>query len=175
MKVIIGLGNPGNKYLTTRHNIGFLFLDWLAQTQFDKKEFQNSKKLHAETLELDSNGQKLLLAKPTTFMNLSGDAFSKIKNFYKIEDKDFIIVYDDIDLDFSTVRYKEKGSAGTHNGMRSILQHADSQGVPRLRLGINNPIRQHKELSDFVLSNFSKDELQNLSKIFQEGLSKIDI
>jgi PTH1 family peptidyl-tRNA hydrolase len=108
-------------------------------------------------------------------MNLSGDAFSKIKNFYKIEDKDFIIVYDDIDLDFSTVRYKEKGSAGTHNGMRSILQHADSQEVPRLRLGINNPIRQHKELSDFVLSNFSKDELQNLSKIFQEGLSKIDI
>lgn len=175
MKVIIGLGNPGNKYLTTRHNIGFLFLDWLAQTKFDTNNFQNSKKLHAETLELELNGEKLLLAKPTTFMNLSGDSFSKIKNFYKLEDKDFIIVYDDIDIDFGTSRFKEKGSAGTHNGMRSILQHAEDQNVPRLRLGVNNSIRQHQELSDFVLSNFSKDELKSLSKIFEESFQKLDI
>ncbi len=173
MKVIIGLGNPGKKYLTTRHNIGFLFLDWLAQTQYSEKNFSNNKKLQAETLELNDNNQKIILAKPTTFMNLSGDCFSKIKNYYDLENKDFLIVYDDIDIDFGDSRFREKGSGGTHNGMRSILKHSDSNDIPRLRLGVNNTHRQHQELSDFVLSNFSKDELKQLSEIFLEAYKKL--
>lgn len=174
MKVYIGLGNPGSKYITTRHNIGFLFIDWMAQTIFKESDFKLNKKFQAETLEINHNSEKIILVKPTTFMNLSGDSFSKIKNYYDLQDQDFTIIYDDIDLDFMTSRYKEKGSAGTHNGMRSILQHSETNHVPRLRLGVNNEIRQHQELSDFVLSSFSKEELSNLSQFFEESYKKLN-
>lgn len=175
MKVLIGLGNPGPKYVTTRHNIGYLFLDWLAQTKFKLKDFQNQKKFQAETLEVQTEQGKLLLVKPTTFMNLSGDAYSKIKNYYNLEQKDITIIYDDIDLNFGTSRYKKKGSAGTHNGMRSIIQHSTTNEIPRLRLGINSPIREHYELADFVLANFSKDELAELSNFFENSYQKLEI
>lgn len=174
MKVYIGLGNPGSKYITTRHNIGFLFLDWLSQKIFQNDDtFKTNKKLQSEIFEANYNGEKIILAKPTTFMNLSGDSFSKIKNFYNLENNDFVIIYDDIDIDFLESRFKTKGSAGTHNGMRSIIQHANTQDVPRLRLGINNPYRKHQDLSDFVLSNFSKDELSQLHKFFENAYQKL--
>jgi PTH1 family peptidyl-tRNA hydrolase len=175
MKVLIGLGNPGSKYVTTRHNIGFLFLDWLAQTKYNQSNFQNQKKFQAETLEIQTNEEKLLLVKPTTFMNLSGDSYSKIKNYYNLENSDITIIYDDIDLDFADYRYREKGSAGTHNGMRSILQHSETHEIPRLRLGINSEIREHYQLSDFVLANFSKDELSQLSNFFEKAYQKLEI
>lgn len=177
MKVIIGLGNPGTKYQTTRHNIGFLYLDWLSKKISSTAIFSEKNKLKAEIAEINKT-EKILLAKPTTFMNLSGESFQAIKNFYKLENSDFLIIYDDIDLDFNNSRFREKGSAGTHNGMRSIIQYSGSIEVPRLRLGVANEFMKNQALSDFVLSDFSKDEQNSLLDFFESTtpiLQKLEI
>lgn len=178
MKVVIGLGNPGDKYILTRHNIGFLYLDWLKFKLNIQQDFTPKSKLKCLTLETEINNQKVILAKPQTYMNLSGEAFQAIQNYYKLEHADFLVIYDDVDLEFNNFRYREKGSAGTHNGMKSIIQHTNTQEVPRLRLGVSNAIREHQPLADFVLSNFSKQEQQELSEFFEstsETLQKLHI
>ena len=164
MKVIIGLGNPGEKYRKTRHNIGFLYLDFLA---FKHKfsDFEDKPKLKAQIAEGTINGEKYLLVKPTTFMNLSGECAVGIKNFYKLEWTDFLICYDDIDLMFGILRFRESGSAGTHNGMRSIIELSGLEAIPRLRFGVNVENR-FPDLAAFVLSPFQKEELEALYDIF---------
>ncbi len=170
MKFIIGLGNPGDEYLCTRHNFGFLFLDYIAEkTQKStwKKEFD------ALTLDTYIDNEKVKLVKPQTYMNLSGTSVSKIKNYYKVENSDIIIVYDDIDLEFGNIRYREKGSAGTHNGMKSIVSLCDGENINRIRLGIGKPKYANQDLADFVLSKFEKEEKAQFGKIFDETYIKL--
>lgn len=172
MKVIVGLGNPGKKYEQTRHNIGFLFVDWLANVVFglNDSDFKEDKKFKAMVAETSFSGEKFLLVKPLTFMNLSGETVVAIKNFYKLQNEDFVIAYDDIDLEFGVNRYREKGSAGTHNGMRSIVGLVGAQDVPRLRLGVDSDERLvFGSLADFVLARFKKDEWDQLVEFFEQS------
>lgn len=162
MKCIIGLGNIGKEYLNTRHNIGFICLDKLAEKydiHFDKKK---TKCIYGEGV---IKGQKVALVKPTTFMNLSGEAVNEIMKWYKITIEDICIIYDDIDLTLGEIRYREKGSAGTHNGMKSVLEYIKTFEVSRIRVGIENRAIKEIDLSGYVLSKFTKEELN----IFEEN------
>jgi len=169
MKIIVGLGNPGDKYKETRHNIGFLFVDYLAK-KFGADEFQEKSKFKALVSDVSVNGKKILLVKPLTFMNLSGETLVTLKNFYKVENEDFLIAYDDVDLPFAKIRYRKEGSAGTHNGMRSIINLLGTQNIPRLRFGVEVEERK-MDLASFVLSRFLAEEINDLSDIFTEGLN----
>lgn len=170
MKLIVGLGNPGSEYKNTRHNTGFLFLEYI-----EKKFFVTYWKNELSSLIADTNinGQKIKLVKPQTFMNLSGEALSKIKNYYKIDNEDIIVIYDDVDLEFGSVRYREKGSAGTHNGMRNIVSLCSGENIPRIRIGIGRPKFENQDLADFVLSRFTKEEEEKLQDIFDETFVKL--
>src|SRR3989339_1054490 len=140
MKLIIGLGNPGVQYKGTRHNVGFAVLDLLAD-EFGFDEFVPKKKLKSYVSEGVVDGEKVVLIKPDTFMNNSGEAVVAAKNFYKTDD--FLVVYDDYDLPVGEIRYREKGSAGTHNGMRSCVELLGTEDFSRLRIGINGGLKVH--------------------------------
>ena len=133
MYVIVGLGNPGKKYENTRHNMGFLAVDVLAE-KYDIKV--NKIKFKSLVGEGRIAGEKVVLAKPQTYMNLSGEAVREIVDFYKIEPQQLIVIYDDIDIDTGAIRIRKKGSAGTHNGMRNILYQIRTEDFPRIRVGI---------------------------------------
>lgn len=154
MIVLAGLGNMGPQYERTRHNVGFDTIDYLA-AQYRVSTFKlKHKALVADTL---IQGKKVLLVKPQTYMNNSGEALREIMDFYKLSPSDFIVIYDDIDLDVGRLRIRAKGSAGTHNGMRSIVTHLNSEDFPRIRIGVGKP-PQHMDLANFVLSRFTEEE-----------------
>lgn len=175
MKVLVGLGNPGAKYLGTRHNVGWLFLDYLAEKfGVSESDWSEKKKLKAVVAEVRVGGEKLLLVKPTTFMNLSGETVVALRNFYELAVEDLVIVYDDVDLAFADLRYREQGSAGTHNGMKSVLALVGDNMVHRLRIGVENrdeDLKAKWNLSDYVLANFVEAELEKLPGIFADGES----
>lgn len=153
MKILVGLGNPGKEYEKTRHNIGFSVLDALAEElnlSFTKAKF------NAILAEGTYQGEKILLVKPTTFMNRSGVSLLQLVNFYKVDTKDLLVVYDDVDLAVGELRLRKSGGAGTHNGMRDILAKLGKGDFPRLRLGIDQDKRI--PLASYVLSAFSKEE-----------------
>lgn len=172
MKAIFGLGNPGDKYLKSRHNVGFLFLDYLV-SKFGGSDFLEKSKLKSLISEIEVGGEKVILVKPTTFMNLSGESVVSVANFFKIDMEDICICYDDIDLPYGSVRYRGKGSAGTHNGMRSVIELTGATDIPRLRFGIEVEGR-FMDIRSFVLQDFSLDELDGLSDMFEDGISKLD-
>ena len=171
MKIIVGLGNPGKEYDKTRHNVGWLFLDYYANKN---NEIIDKKKLDCKICETKINGEKIVLAKPLTYMNLSGIAVSKLKKWYKVENKDIIIVYDDIDIDFGTIRYKEKGSGGSHNGMKNIVEQLSTKDIPRIRIGIGGIKHPRQDLKDFVLEKFSSTELSELDKVYEVVEQKLN-
>lgn len=152
--VIVGLGNPGKKYDLTRHNVGFEAIDRLAQKYQIKV---NKIKYKALIGEGQIEGEKVLLVKPQTYMNLSGETVLSICNFYQIEPEKLIVIYDDVDTDAGKLRIRKKGSAGTHNGMRHIIMLLQKDDFPRIRIGIGRS--NQLELRDFVLQRFSKDEM----------------
>lgn len=168
MYVIVGLGNPGKKYENTRHNIGFITLDYLAE-QHDIKV--NKIKHKALVGEGRISGQKVLLVKPQTYMNLSGDSVREVMDYYKVDIEDLIVIYDDIDLPAGTVRIRKKGSAGTHNGMRNIVQHL-GQDFPRIRMGIGN--ERKGDLVDFVLGGFSKEDKEILEPAVERAARAVE-
>ena len=160
MKLIVGLGNPGKQYENTRHNIGFMIVDELAKSwnvSFDKTKF------NAEYAIAYHNGIKYLLVKPTTYMNLSGEAVIDAVNYFKIKPENIIVIVDDIDIPFGTVRIKKKGSAGTHNGLKSIIYHLETENFPRIRISVGK-CPSYMDLKDFVLSKFSSSEEKILKK-----------
>lgn len=164
MKIILGLGNPGKDYSRTRHNVGYRVLDELARTlklDFNKARFNS---LIAEGW---YEGEKILLAKPTTYMNRSGLAAREILSFYKEDPENLMVVYDDIDLEVGSLRLRKGGGAGTHNGMRDILKNLASEDFPRLRLGIGNDARI--PLASYVLSGFSKEEEPLVDQAIEEA------
>lgn len=168
MKCIVGLGNPGRKYENTLHNMGFLAVD-----EFAKKRGIAIKRIAFEGMvgEEGVGENKLLLLKPMTYMNLSGRSFGALFRYYKLQEEDVLIVYDDVDIPFGTLRIRKGGSAGTHNGMRSIVEHADAQRLPRLRLGIG---REHsQELRDYVLMGVSSSEKKMLEKMVERAADAI--
>ncbi|MBT3704861.1 aminoacyl-tRNA hydrolase [Candidatus Peregrinibacteria bacterium] len=170
MKIIVGLGNIGDQYMNNRHNVGFMTLDLLFEKLGCDKWKENSK-LKAITAETTLNGEKVFLAKPTTFMNLSGEAISKILSFYKESPEDLTVIYDDLDLPLGTIRTREKGSAGTHNGMKSAIQHLGTEEFTRIRLGIESRgelAPEQQDTSSYVLSDFTKEEKPLIEKAMKE-------
>lgn len=169
MKLICGLGNPGEEYKNTRHNAGFLFIDKFAES-LNVSGFKKKNDFNALIAECGEGSDKVILAKPLTFMNRSGDALSRIANFYKIHAGDIFIVYDDIDLPLGSIRFRKNGSAGTHNGMKSIIANLGSQDFPRLRLGIESRTNKNFPLDAFVLSRFTGEEMDIFNKSVDEGI-----
>ena len=167
MKLIVFLGNPGNKYQYTRHNAGFLFADfWREKNNFPL--WQENKKFQGLLSESKWQKEKLLLIKPQTFMNLSGQCVKKVINFFQLKIEDIIIIYDDKDLLFGKIRFRSKGSSGGHRGMQSIINHLKTKEINRLKIGIENRNKDALiKTEDFVLAKFSAEELKKLkSEIF---------
>lgn len=165
-KLIVGLGNPGKQYEKTRHNAGFIALDVLLDKfGFTSKTEDFKGILYTSMI----NNKKVFLLKPQTFMNLSGESLIQVINFYKIDLNDVIVIYDDKDLDIGVTRFRFKGSAGGHNGVKHIFQQLGTQEIQRLKVGIGNPSDGFKIL-DWVLNKMSSDEI-NLIKRNIEGIS----
>ncbi len=159
-KLIVGLGNPGPKYLWTRHNAGFIVLDrfaHLAGIQTTRKSFSG---YYGEG---DFEGNRLLLLKPQTYMNLSGRSVAEALRFHKLTTADLIVIHDELDIPFGQIKLKADGGHGGHNGLRSLHQELGSGEYKRLRIGIGKPL--HGDMADYVLTNFSKDEMNELPKI----------
>ncbi|MBZ4688234.1 MAG: peptidyl-tRNA hydrolase, family [Clostridia bacterium] len=165
MKMIVGLGNPGKKYEATRHNAGFMALDFLGDELGVSIEKQKEKALIAET---HYEGQKVILVKPQTYMNLSGEAVEPLRKFFKISSEDIIVIYDDLDLDLGRIRIRPKGGTGGHNGVSSIINSLGTREFNRLRIGIGRP-PEGMDPVDYVLGIFSEEE----SKIITEVLPKV--
>lgn len=175
MKIIIGLGNPGLEYERTRHNVGFLCLEYLRH-KYDFPDWKKEKKFKAEISDGVYLGEKIILCRPLTFMNLSGEAVIALKNFYKCSDEDILIIYDEVDLPFGKVRMKPEGSAGGQNGMKSVINMLGSNQVPRIRIGIEVRADDSKiPTRDFVLSVFFDTELKQLKEIFERIKNGIDL
>lgn len=153
MKIIAGLGNPGKEYENTKHNVGFLTIDILAEKYDIKVNKIKFKGLVGEGM---IGSEKVILVKPQTYMNLSGQCIREIAAFYKIDMEDLVIIYDDIDLPMGNLRIRKKGSAGTHNGMRSIIYDLQDDGFPRVRVGIGG--ERKGDLANYVISGFSGDD-----------------
>ena len=171
MYLIIGLGNPGAKYLNNRHNVGFWLIDYWHHLE-NYPEFKEKSELNAEI----SKGENIIFAKPKTFMNLSGEAVQKIMHYFKIPVENLVIIYDDIDLPLGEIRFREEGSAGTHNGMRSVIQSLSTNEFKRLRIGIENRPEELKnkiDLSDYVLQDFREEEGTLIREKIKEGISLI--
>ena len=153
MYIIVGLGNPGKKYENTRHNMGFIAVDLLAEKYGIKVDKIKFKALVGEGR---IAGQKVLLVKPQTYMNLSGQSVMEVMNFYKEDIENLIVIYDDIDIPTGTIRLRKKGSAGTHNGMRNIVYLLQEDGFPRIRVGIGSESKV--DLIHYVTSGVTKKE-----------------
>ena len=165
MKLITGLGNVGEKYLFTRHNAGFMAVDKIALD--NSLEFREDKKLKSLITKFKNIEDDILLIKPTTFMNLSGEAVSAVMNYYKIDVKDILIIYDDISLDLGRIRFRANGSDGGHNGIKSIIKHLGTKDFNRLKIGIGPQPSIPSE--EFVLQNFSKEQMPELKNIITKA------
>lgn len=166
MYIIVGLGNPGKKYENTRHNMGFIAVDLIAEEYGIKIEKLKFKALYGEG---KIGSEKVILVKPQTFMNLSGESVREIMNFYKLPIENLIVIYDDIDIPTGTIRLRARGSSGTHNGMRNIIYLLNDDGFPRVRVGTGKMEGgKIEDLINYVTSGVSKEEVKPL----EEALTK---
>lgn len=169
MKIIVGLGNIGKRYDETRHNTGFMVIDELAaqnNIEIDKEKF------HSLTGQGIVDGEKVLLVKPSTFMNESGRAIKPLMDFYKISPDDLLVIQDDLDMDVGKVRLRQKGSAGGHNGIKSIIQHVGTQNFKRVKVGIGRP--QIMTVVDWVLGKFTATEKSQFDEGCQKAVNAIE-
>jgi PTH1 family peptidyl-tRNA hydrolase len=162
MYLIVGLGNPGKKYEQTRHNIGFMAVDAILNSYGSNDK--SKKKFNYVIHELQLENKKVILAKPETYMNNSGDAIIQIVNYFKIKTENILILHDELDLPFGSIRLKVGGGIAGHNGLKSILSHLDNTFL-RLRLGIDHP-GDKRLVSNYVLGNFNNSEMDNLNTLF---------
>ena len=165
MKLIAGLGNIGDKYVFTRHNVGFMLLDNIAYNS--NLTFRENSRLKCLMTTLKTNGEDYILIKPTTFMNLSGEAVRAVSDYYKIKTEDILIIFDDISLDLGKIRFRPNGSDGGHNGIKSVIQHMGTKDISRLKIGIGPQPNIPSEV--FVLQNFSKEELETLKNTLSKA------
>lgn len=159
MILIVGLGNPGKQYEQTRHNIGFDVIDYMANKYNIDVNREKFKGICGEGF---IESKKVILLKPLTYMNLSGESIRELANFYKLEDDEIIVVYDDISLDIGRLRIREKGSAGGHNGIKSIIQNLGGDKFPRVKVGVGQP---KDNLVNHVLGKFSKEDREHIEKV----------
>ncbi len=169
MYIIVGLGNPGKKYENTRHNIGFITVDYLAARHNIKVNKIKHKALIGEG---HIDGNKVMIVKPQTFMNLSGRSIREIMAYYKEDIQNLIVIYDDIDIEAGTIRIRKKGSAGTHNGMRSIIYELMTDDFPRIRIGIGRD--ENIQLRDYVLENFRKEEIKIMGDVVKNACAAVE-
>lgn len=170
--LIVGLGNIGKKYKNTRHNIGFQCLDFI-HAEWKIENWHEEKKFDAYIARTEWSEKKLILAKPVTYMNLSGEAVKKISKFFKLSPEQIIIIYDDLDLPFGNIRIRKNGGPGTHNGMKSIIENLKTENFPRIRLGIET--REEKtEATSYVLGTWLKKEEKVLKKIFENAKNALE-
>jgi peptidyl-tRNA hydrolase, PTH1 family len=169
MKLIVGLGNPGKKYEATRHNVGFMVIDELAKRH--QVNLSEKSKFKGIIGSANINDQVILL-KPTTFMNLSGESVQLVKQFYGIKDEDILIIYDDLDLVCGKVRLRQKGSAGGHNGIKSIISSISSENFHRLKIGIDRD--PFIPVVDYVLGKFTKQQKVEIEKSIIESLNIVE-
>lgn len=174
MKIVIGLGNPGEKYKETRHNIGFDVIDRLINRwQADGP----NKSFNGKIYESIHSGHKVIIAKPQTFMNLSGTCVGPLSGFYKLTADDIIVVHDDIDLEFNTIKIKKGGGTGGHNGLKSIDANLsdDNRNYYRVRLGIGRPQNSRMSTVDWVLQQFSNDERADLDTTIESAANAVEL
>ena len=170
--IVAGLGNPDKKYENTRHNAGWLALDYIA----DKLDCRvNKLKFKSLVGTCEIGGAKVMLMKPTTYMNNSGQAVVEAMNFYKIPAENVIVIFDDISLDVGKMRIRSKGSDGGQKGMRSIISLSGSQAFPRIKIGIGAKPNPDWDLADWVLSKFSDKEMKELEKMFENATKAVEL
>ena len=170
--MVVGLGNPDKKYERTRHNTGFIALDYIA----DKRNFKiNRLKFKSLVGEATVGSHKVLFLKPSTYMNNSGQAVVEAMNFYKLKPQQVIIIFDDISLDVGKMRIRSKGSDGGQKGMRSIIYLSGSDEFPRIKIGIGQKPNPNWELADWVLSKFSDSELKEIEKMADNANNALEL
>jgi PTH1 family peptidyl-tRNA hydrolase len=163
MKVVVGLGNPGNRYVGTRHNVGFAVIDSLAASP-NCGRFQT--RFKAQVAELNEDGNKVLLVRPETFMNLSGQSVRQTVDFYQVPREDLLVVCDDINLPLGKLRVRPRGTHGGHNGLRDIQAHLGTTEYPRLRIGVGAP--EGDDAADYVLDRFRPNE----RKVIEDAIAR---
>lgn len=170
LQLLVGLGNPGDRYSDTRHNVGFLALDRLAEA--DGASFRNQARLHGLLAELGSGSNRLRLLKPQTFMNESGRSIRAALDWFRLAPDQMLVLVDDMDLPFGRLRLRAAGSAGGHNGLRSTIAHLGSEAFPRLRIGIgapgSNPQERRERTVSHVLGRFTAEERPQLEALLRE-------
>lgn len=165
LTIVVGLGNPGNKYENTRHNVGFRTIDHISGKYGIRVDRLRHKALTGDGAIKE---ERVLLVKPQTFMNLSGESVRDIVEWYKIPPENLIVIYDDADLPAGTIRVRPKGSSGTHNGMKSIIYQLQSDDFPRIRIGIGKA-PEGWDLADYVLGRFSSEEAQVMGQSIERA------
>ena len=172
MFIIVGLGNPTPEYEGTRHNVGFEVIDALAR----KYNIDVDTKKHRAYIGKGMiEGQKVILAKPQTYMNLSGESVRSLLDYYKVdEEQELLVIYDDISLGVGQIRIRAKGSAGGHNGIKNIIAHLGTQEFPRIKVGVGDkPPRM--DLADYVLSRFSKEDREKMEQAFKDAAEAVEV
>ena len=177
LKLLVGLGNPGNDYDKTRHNVGFMVLEEIAKK--NNCSFRESKKLFGRTCEFGTGMEKKRLLMPNTYMNESGKSVRSAKDWFNFENKQLIVLVDDMDLPLGKIRVRSKGSSGGHNGLKSIINHLGTAEFKRLKIGIGPPSEDQKERKSktisHVLGRFSKEEFKILDSIINEIICCIEL
>jgi len=170
--LIVGLGNPGRDYERTRHNAGFLLLDALAERW--RASWKLEKRFDARVARLERDGRQLFLCEPATFMNASGEAAGALMKFHKVPVEQVLVAVDDADLPLGSLRLRPDGSSGGHHGLESIEQHLGTRAYARLRIGIGRRVPGQREITDWVLGPFRKEEAPVLEKVLQTGCEQIE-
>ncbi len=171
IKLIVGLGNPGQQYEKTRHNVGFLFLEHLAA--LSGSSWNKEKRFQGMWATGKLRLQKVILFKPDTFMNCSGQAVGLIARYYKINSDEILVIHDELDFEAGKVKIKKNGGHAGHNGLRDIIAHLDSHAFYRLRIGIGRPVAG-KSVADYVLSTPSKEEMEKITSVIIDGERLVD-
>lgn len=170
MKLIVGLGNPGKKYEKTLHNAGFLAVDALLSKYnltLDKEMF------HGQYVKTKIRGEEVIVVKPQTFMNLSGECIGKMCRYFKIEPEDVFVMYDDMEIRFGQLRIRGNGSSGGHNGIKSLIQHLGTQTFPRIKIGVGRP-KSEKSVISHVLAQFSAEQEKHLPIILEATVGAVE-
>ncbi|NCC82948.1 MAG: aminoacyl-tRNA hydrolase [Clostridia bacterium] len=168
---VVGLGNPGSTYEASRHNCGFMVVDRLAAKyggRWSKTRF------NAETCRIVIGQRRVMLVKPLTYMNNSGEAVQKLKAYYRMSSADILVIYDDVDVKLGQIRIREKGGPGSHNGMKSLVRLLAGGDFPRIRVGIG-PQPEHYDIVDFVLGKFSSDEQMVLEQALAKAVTAVEV